>query len=83
MVLHKDGSISFSQREIEILVRVLHRLSLGYNISRTKVICSDADIISLLSQSSRSFEFLLDSYEFDNVEKLLRVLVSAYGLDKK
>lgn len=83
MVLHKDGSISFSKREIEILVRVLHRLSLGYNIARTKVICSDADIISLLSQPLRSFEFSLDSYEFDNVEKFLRVLVCAYGFDKK
>lgn len=83
MVLHKDGSISFSKREMEILVRVLHRLSLGYNIARTNVICSDADIISLLSQPLRSFEFLLDSYEFYNVEKFLRVLVRAYGLDKK
>lgn len=83
MLLHTDGSISFSQRQIEILVRVLRRLSLGYNIARTGVICSDADIISLLSQPSRSFEFSLDSFEFDNVEKFLRVLVRAYGLDKK
>lgn len=83
MLLHTDGSISFSERQIEILVRVLRRLSLGYNIARAEIICSDADIISLLSQPSRSFEFSLDSCEFDNVEKFLRVLVRAYGLDKK
>lgn len=62
MVLHNDCSISFSKREVEVLVRVLHRLSFGYNIARAEIICSDVDIISLLSQPSRSFQFTLDSY---------------------
>ena len=82
MVLHNDCSISFSKREVEVLVRVLHRLSLGYNIARAEIICSDVDIISLLSQSSRSFQFTLDSYECNYVEKLLRLLVRSYD-DKK
>lgn len=82
MVLHNDCSISFSKREVEVLVRVLHRLSLGYNIARAEIICSDVDIISLLSQPSRSFQFTLDSYECNYVEKLLRVLVRSYD-DKK
>nr|DAX06198.1 MAG TPA: hypothetical protein [Bacteriophage sp.] len=82
MVLHNDCSISFSKREVEVLVRVLHRLSLGYNIARAEIICSDVDIISLLSQPSRSFQFTLDSYECNYVEKLLRLLVRSYD-DKK
>lgn len=82
MVLHNDCSISFSKREVEVLVRVLHRLSLGYNIARSEIICSDVDIISLLSQPSRSFQFTLDSYECNYVEKLLRLLVRSYD-DKK
>lgn len=82
MVLHNDCSISFSKREVEVLVRVLYRLSLGYNIARAEIICSDVDIISLLSQPSRSFQFTLDSYECNYVEKLLRFLVRSYD-DKK
>lgn len=82
MVLHNDCSISFSKREVEVLVRVLYRLSLGYNIARAEIICSDVDIISLLSQPSRSFQFTLDSYECNYVEKLLRLLVRSYD-DKK
>lgn len=82
MVLHNDCSISFSKREVEVLVRVLHRLSLGYTIARAEIICSDVDIISLLSQPSRSFQFTLDSYECNYVEKLLRLLVRSYN-DKK
>lgn len=82
MVLHNDCSISFSKRDVEVLVRVLHRLSLGYNIARAEIICSDVDIISLLSQPSRSFQFTLDSYECNYVEKLLRLLVRSYD-DKK
>lgn len=82
MVLHNDCSISFSKREVEVLVRVLHRLSLGYYIARAEIICSDVDIISLLSQPSRSFQFTLDSYECNYVEKLLRLLVRSYD-DKK
>lgn len=82
MVLHNDCSISFSKREVEVLVRVLHRLSLGYNIARAEIICSDVDIISLLSQPSRSFQFTLESYECNYVEKLLRLLVRSYD-DKK
>lgn len=82
MVLHNDCSISFSKREVEVLVRVLYRLSLGYNIARAEIICSDVDIISLLSQPSRSFQFTLDSYECNSVEKLLRLLVRSYD-DKK
>lgn len=82
MVLHNDCSISFSKREVEVLVRVLHRLSLGYNIARAEIICSDVDIISLLSQPSRSFQFTLDRYECNYVEKLLRLLVRSYD-DKK
>lgn len=82
MVLHNDCSISFSKREVEVLVRVLHRLSLGYNIARAEIFCSDVDIISLLSQPSRSFQFTLDSYECNYVEKLLRLLVRSYD-DKK
>ena len=83
MVLHNDFSISFSKREVEVLVRVLHRLSLGYNIARTEIICSDVDIISLLSQPSRSFQFTLDSYECDYIEKLLRLLVRSYNDNQK
>lgn len=82
MVLHNDCSISFSKREVEVLVRVLYRLSLGYNIARAEIICSDVDIISLLSQPSRSFQFTLESYECNYVEKLLRLLVRSYD-DKK
>lgn len=83
MVLHNDFSISFSKREVEVLVRVLHRLSLGYNIARAEIICSDVDIISLLSQPSRSFQFTLDSYECNYIEKLLRLLVRSYNDNQK
>lgn len=83
MVLHNDFSISFSKREVEVLVRVLHRLSLCYNIARADVICSDVDIISLLSQPNRSFQFTLDSYECNYIEKLLRLLVRSYNDNQK
>lgn len=83
MVLHNDFSISFSKREVEVLVLVLHRLSLGYNLSSSKIICSHVDIISLLSQPSRSFQFTLDSYECNYIEKLLRLLVRSYNDNQK